>query len=179
MQNPKTEIESNSINTLDENITNTTNNQSQDELKEFKINSFYDDTGVWFSLKEIIIKKGDIVNRERRILRKDGSKVYVEMNTKIISDGRMQALIRDITRRKKAEFELEENRELLQKAESIAGLGRFVYHVKSDKWESSSILNKILGIEDYYKKDFKNWLKLIHPDFRNNSNSSNLFCIVM
>ncbi|KKP33024.1 MAG: hypothetical protein A2312_01190 [Candidatus Staskawiczbacteria bacterium RIFOXYB2_FULL_32_9] len=64
MQNPKTEIESNSINTLDENITNTTNNQSQDELKEFKINSFYDDTGVWFSLKEIIIKKGDIVKIE-------------------------------------------------------------------------------------------------------------------
>ncbi|OFX85958.1 MAG: hypothetical protein A2W99_16895 [Bacteroidetes bacterium GWF2_33_16] len=117
-------------------------------------------------LRYDLVKKGDIVNRERRILRKDGSKVYVEMNTKIISDGRMQALIRDITRRKKAEFELEENRELLQKAESIAGLGRFVYHVKSDKWESSSILNKILGIEDYYKKDFKNWLKLIHPDFR-------------
>ena len=64
MQNPKTEIESNSINTLDENITNTTNNQSQDELKEFKINSFYDDTGVWVSLKEIIIKKGDIVKIE-------------------------------------------------------------------------------------------------------------------
>jgi len=117
-------------------------------------------------LRYDLIKKGDTVVRERKIVRKDGRRVHVEMNTKIISDGRMQALIRDITRRKEAEFELEKSRELLQKAESVAGLGRFIYYVESDKWESSPILNNILGIEDYYKKDIDSWLKLIHPDFR-------------
>jgi PAS domain S-box-containing protein len=117
-------------------------------------------------LRYDLVKKGDTVIRERKIVRKDGSRVYVEMNTKIISDGRMQALIRDISRRKEAEIELEKNRELLQKAESVAGLGRFVYHVESDTWESSPILNKIFGIEDYYKKDFGSWLRLIHPAFQ-------------
>jgi len=117
-------------------------------------------------LRYDLIKKGDTVVRERKIIRKDGSRVFVEMNTKVISDGRMQALIRDITKRKETELELEKNRELLQKAESVAGIGRFIYYVESDLWESSPILNKILGIEDYYKKDFSSWLKLIHPDFR-------------
>ena len=30
-------------------------------VKEFVITSFYDDTGIWFSLKEISVNKGDIV----------------------------------------------------------------------------------------------------------------------
>ena len=30
-------------------------------VKEFSITSFYDNTGIWFSLKEIIVNKGDIV----------------------------------------------------------------------------------------------------------------------
>ncbi len=31
------------------------------KVKEFMIKSFYDDTGIWFSLKEISVNKGDIV----------------------------------------------------------------------------------------------------------------------
>lgn len=30
-------------------------------VKEFVMSSFYDDTGIWFSLKEISVNKGDIV----------------------------------------------------------------------------------------------------------------------
>lgn len=31
------------------------------QVKEFEMTSFYDETGVWFSLKEISVNKGDIV----------------------------------------------------------------------------------------------------------------------
>lgn len=117
-------------------------------------------------LRYDLVKKGDTVIRERKIIRKDGSRVYVEMNTKVISDGRMQALIRDITPRKEAEKELEISNDLLLKAESVAGLGRYVYYIKEDRWESSPILNKVYGIEDFYIRDFKNWLRIVHPDFR-------------
>ena len=117
-------------------------------------------------LRYDLVKKGDTVIRERAIVRKDGTKVYTEMNTKILEDGRMQALFRDITRRKKAEIEAEKNRELLQKAELITGLGRYYYHVNEDKWESSEVLNKILGIDDNYEKNFKSWLDIIHPEFK-------------
>jgi uncharacterized cupredoxin-like copper-binding protein len=34
---------------------------SNEDVKEFSINSYYDDTGVWFSLKEINVNKGDKV----------------------------------------------------------------------------------------------------------------------
>ncbi|HAN18978.1 MAG: hypothetical protein A2X13_11715 [Bacteroidetes bacterium GWC2_33_15] len=118
-------------------------------------------------LRYDLVKKGDMVIRERNIIRKDGVKIPVEMNTKIISDGRIQALIRDISKRKETENELKKSRELLEKAETIAGLGRFIYNISSDIWESSSVLNMILGINDSYKKDFSSWMNIIHPDFQN------------
>ncbi|MDP1695548.1 MAG: cupredoxin domain-containing protein [archaeon] len=34
---------------------------SSGNVKEFVMTSFYDDKGIWFSLKEISVKKGDIV----------------------------------------------------------------------------------------------------------------------
>jgi PAS domain S-box-containing protein len=117
-------------------------------------------------LRYDLVKKGDTVIRERNIVRKDGTTVPFEMNTKILDDGRMQSLYRDISKRKEAEKEAETNRELLQKAEIVAGLGRYYYDTKSDKWESSEVLNNIFGIDKEYKKDFSNWLKIIHPDFQ-------------
>lgn len=37
------------------------NNIAESTVKEFTMTSFYDDAGVWFSLKEISVNKGDIV----------------------------------------------------------------------------------------------------------------------
>jgi heme/copper-type cytochrome/quinol oxidase subunit 2 len=68
VQKEKTETKSNTINTPIENTINNTNNQPQEELKEFKINSFYEivdgKAKSQFSLKEIIVKKGDIIKIE-------------------------------------------------------------------------------------------------------------------
>ncbi|MGM0407633.1 MAG: PAS domain-containing sensor histidine kinase, partial [Bacteroidota bacterium] len=51
------------------------------------------------------------VIKERNIVRKDGTIVPIEMNTKILEDGRMQALFRDLTARKEAEKALIESEE--------------------------------------------------------------------
>jgi len=53
-----------------------------------------------------LVKKGQRVIKERSIVDKTGKVIPVEMSTKILDDGRMQALFRDITQRKKAEEEL-------------------------------------------------------------------------
>jgi len=53
-----------------------------------------------------LIKKGQRIIKERRIMDKTGKVIPVEMSTKILDDGRMQALFRDITQRKKAQDEL-------------------------------------------------------------------------
>jgi len=47
--------------------------------------------------------KGSIVVNERRVKRKDGTIVPVEMSSKILPDGRLQTIVRDISARKKAE----------------------------------------------------------------------------
>ena len=46
---------------------------------------------------------------ETKLRRKDGSEIPVEINSKILDDGRYQAIVRDITERKKAHDELEQS----------------------------------------------------------------------
>lgn len=56
------------------------------------------------------LQKGQTDVKERRLLRKDGSCIDVEISAKVLLDGRYQSIVRDITERKKTE-------ELLQLSE--------------------------------------------------------------
>lgn len=49
---------------------------------------------------------GQTIEMERRFLRKDGSCVQVELRARMLADGRLQSVVRDITERKRAEEEL-------------------------------------------------------------------------
>lgn len=55
------------------------------------------------------IKKGLAVHDVRRIKRKDGTAMSVELNSKMMPDGNIMVIGRDITERKKAEKELEDS----------------------------------------------------------------------
>ncbi|MBP6686573.1 MAG: PAS domain S-box protein [Lacibacter sp.] len=55
---------------------------------------------------------------ERRLKRKDGSLIEIEINAKFLSDGRFLAFIRDITERKKAENELNSSYKAIRKLTS-------------------------------------------------------------
>jgi two-component system sensor histidine kinase/response regulator len=52
------------------------------------------------------MRAGKIITVQRRILRKDGSIFVAEISGKILPDGRMQGIVRDITERKLADDEL-------------------------------------------------------------------------
>jgi PAS domain S-box-containing protein len=54
-------------------------------------------------LRYDILENGETIQTEREIIRKDGSTVYVEMNSKKMPDGSYQSFFRDITERKKTE----------------------------------------------------------------------------
>jgi two-component system, cell cycle sensor histidine kinase and response regulator CckA len=88
---------------------------------------------------------------ERRMIRKDGTLLPVEFSRKILTDGRMQKFIRDITERKKNEEELKENKALLSDAERIGRIGGWRVDVATleQRWtdETFSILeyDKSLG----------------------------------
>ena len=49
------------------------------------------------------LRKGRTINSERDLLRKDGIRIIVEMNSRIMPDGTFQSFFRDITERKRIE----------------------------------------------------------------------------
>ena len=54
------------------------------------------------------LTQGKTVVNERRLKRKDGTAISVEVSSKLVSDGRLQAIVRDISHRKRAEKEREQ-----------------------------------------------------------------------
>jgi PAS domain S-box-containing protein len=55
---------------------------------------------------------GEAILRERRMLHKDGTVIEVEANVKLIPDGRVLAIARDITARKKADLQIVKEKEI-------------------------------------------------------------------
>lgn len=49
---------------------------------------------------------GETINTERRFRRKDGNCIQVELRARMLPDGRLQSVVRDVTERKRAEEEL-------------------------------------------------------------------------
>ncbi len=60
------------------------------------------------------LRAGSVLFTERRMLRKDGSVFTAEISSCMLDDGRLQAIKRDITERKRAEHELVESRRQLR-----------------------------------------------------------------
>lgn len=66
-------------------------------------------------LKEV--KGNKAVINQRRVKKKNGKTVYVEISSKKLKDGRIQSIVRDITSRKKAEDALRRSEEKMKESE--------------------------------------------------------------
>jgi PAS domain S-box-containing protein len=73
---------------------------------------------------------------------------------------------RDVSKLREAQRESEARLSLLEDAQAVARLGYFVYDVDTGTWESSGILDSILGIDSSFPRDVDGWLSLVHPDDR-------------
>ena len=67
-------------------------------------------------LRYDLLREGKTVRSERRLTRKDGSTVLIEMNTRMMLDGTFQTVIRDMSQRKHAEDVLRASDEKFAKA---------------------------------------------------------------
>lgn len=83
--------------------------------------------------------------------------------------GRPQFLLgisEDITERIYTESALRESEASLKESQKIAGLGSYILDFKTGIWESSEILDTLLGIDQNYEHSFEGWRTLVHPDDR-------------
>jgi PAS domain S-box-containing protein len=58
------------------------------------------------------------------------------------------------------------NEKLLHLAHETAGLGYYVIELETGRWQSTTLLDKILGIDSHFERDISHWETLIHPDHR-------------
>ncbi len=54
----------------------------------------------------------------------------------------------------------------LKESQRVAKIGSYIYEIDSRSWSCSSALDELLGIDSSYRRDFRSWLNLIHPDDR-------------
>lgn len=76
---------------------------------------------------------------------------------------KLSGIVQDITERKAVEEALREHEKLLLQAQQVANLGYYLLDVQSGVWKSSTILDRIFGIEHDYKKDVQGWAAIVHP----------------
>jgi diguanylate cyclase (GGDEF)-like protein/PAS domain S-box-containing protein len=65
-----------------------------------------------------------------------------------------------------ASQKINEVKEGLDQAQSIAGLGSYVLDIPTGLWESSDMLDRLLGIDKAYDYSVSGWQASIHPDDR-------------
>ncbi len=90
-------------------------------------------------LRYDLLKQGLVVRNDRILTRKDGSTVFIGMNTKMMPDGTYQAFIRDMSERKVAEDKLASEKERL--AVTLRSIGDGVITTDTDC--NIVIMNKI------------------------------------
>ena len=90
-----------------------------------------------------LLKKEETVRIERKVKRKDGSLIFVEMNTKMMPDGTYQSFFRNTTERKKIETEL-----ILAKEKAVESDFLKSSFLANMSHEIRTPLNGILGFTD-------------------------------
>jgi|GEM_PF-579829 PAS domain S-box-containing protein len=105
---------------------------------------------------------------EVSMLKKGGGKVPIEMNVNEIQYmGRQAGLIfiRDLTERKKAEFEIRDREFWLSQSQKFARIGSYYLDIYSSDWKCTETLDEIFGIPADYPKNVNTWAGLIYePD---------------
>ncbi len=115
-----------------------------------------------------LLQKGHSILVERRAIHKDGSLFDIELSSKVVGEGKLLSIIRDISERKKAEEKLRETMTRLQN----------IYNNLDDSfWGNDLVNNKMLYVSPgnekvygYSEKDFMGnpnlWYELVVKEHR-------------
>ena len=136
-------------------------------------------SGIYFSAEErervlaqIMEARGDYVQVEARVRRKDGDVRWASTRAHALFDaaGRfagVEGISRDVTEQKKSEILLRENEERLQLALGAAHQAWFDLDLKTEEVVVSPEYPKLLGYEPAeFRTNLATWMDSIHPDDR-------------
>lgn len=97
---------------------------TREEFKTLKLQDLLFDETVIVNTEVVArVKAGEQVLFTRMLKRKDGSVAEIEINSRMLNDGRVLAFVRDITERKKAEVQIKNISERLSLATRSAKIG--------------------------------------------------------
>ncbi|MEQ1799962.1 MAG: PAS domain S-box protein, partial [Lacibacter sp.] len=139
---------------------------TREEFKTLKLQDLLFDEAVIINSEVVArVKAGEQVLFTRKLKRKDGSVAEIEINSRILSDGRVLAFVRDITERKKAEVQIKNISERLSLATRSAKIGI---------WERDLVQQQLVWDDrmyELYETDsalsgvtIEAWKQRIHPD---------------
>jgi len=104
---------------------------------------------------------------EWNLRRKDGTFALVEVNARILSDGRWQAVVRDISDRKRQEQELREARERLELAFRGADLATWDWNIPTGEVVFNARWGEMRGFRpEEVSGQVDTWSSGIHPEDR-------------
>ncbi len=119
----------------------------------------------------MLANRTDNYSMRKRFVRKDGSLVHTEIDVRAVRhpDGTLKhlfATIKDITERLQAEAAIGKQKDLLELAESMAGLGSWVYDTQSHSIWWSRQMYRNTGRDETLgpPPDLAAYLTYIHPD---------------
>ncbi len=105
---------------------------------------------------------------EYRFVSKNGEIFWLrDIVNVVIKDGapyKLRGIMVDITKLKHAELSLIESEEKFKEALEITRLGTFIFDDSTDLFETSSICDEIIGIDQSYIRDIQGWINFVHPE---------------
>lgn len=101
------------------------------------------------------LKTGNIVLSERVLVRKDGSSFFAEISGKMLPDGRLQGIVRDVTERRRFENELVAAKEKAEESDRLK-----TSFLQNMSHEIRTPMNAILGFADLLPEFFDDHEKL-------------------
>ncbi len=76
----------------------------------------------------------------------------------------LSAVAHDATQRRLAQEAIEERERWLAESQRIARIGHYIYHIDVDRWDGSDTLFRVMGVDSSHRRDFAQWISIIHPD---------------
>jgi len=124
---------------------------SRAEILTLSINKFFLDEDLKTNpLKMDALKGGKTIRNERRVIRKDGTLIDVELSAKMLKDGNMLLFARDITENKKAQLALMESEKKYRQIVETAQEGIWLV---DENHRTTFVNNKMCQILEYTQKE--------------------------